>query len=181
MNLLRRCPNSVIWLLESSPAAARNLREEARRRGIDPGRLVFARHKPLAEHLARYKLADLYLDTFPYNGHTTASDALWVGVPVVTYSGETFASRVAASLLYAIGLPELITTSPEAYEDLAHAFATNPAALADVKAKLERQRDTYPLFDTRRSCRHIESAYLEMWGRYQRGEPPASFAVKSQD
>jgi predicted O-linked N-acetylglucosamine transferase (SPINDLY family) len=131
----------------------------------------------LEEHLARHRLADLFLDTLPYNAHTTASDALWMGVPVLTCLGSTFAGRVAASLLNAVGLPELIATSLEQYESLALDIVRDPDRLAALKTKLLRNRETCPLFDTRRFARHIEAAYAVMWERYQRGEPPMSFAV----
>ena len=159
-----------------------NLRREAERCGIDPQRLIFARKvADNADHLARQRLADLFLDTLPYNAHTTASDALWAGLPVLTCLGETFAGRVAASLLRAIGLPELITTSLDEYEALALKLASDPALLATIKSKLVQNRETYPLFNTARFTRHIEAAYITMWERYQRGEPPAAFAVGEED
>jgi predicted O-linked N-acetylglucosamine transferase (SPINDLY family) len=122
--------------------------------------------------LARHRLADLFLDTLPYNAHTTASDALWTGLPVVTCLGTTFAGRVAASLLKALGLEELIAPSLEEYEALALKLAHNPSYLASVKDKLARHRDTFPLFNSERSTRQIEAAYTMMWERYQRGEMP---------
>ena len=144
------------------------------------GRIVFASKLPeLSDYLARQHHADLFLDTLPYNAHTTASDALWAGLPLVTCLGEAFAGRVAASLLKAIGLPELITTSLEDYEALALQLARDPALLGGIKDKLLRNRDTHPLFDTARFTRHLEAAYTAMWQRYQRGEPPAAFAVES--
>ena len=132
----------------------------------------------LDEHLARHRLADLFLDTLPYNAHTTASDALWAGLPVLTCMGNTFAGRVAGSLLNAVGLPELITHSLAEYEALALRLVTTPSLLAGVRAKLAQNRNCYPLFDTERFRRHIESAYITMWERYQRGNPPVSFAVQ---
>ena len=177
MRLLARVPGSVLWLLHSNPAAMRNLRHEAGRQGIAPERLVFAPYAKQDEHLARHRLAGLFLDTVPYNAHTTASDALWAGLPVLTLAGEAFAARVAASLLSAAGLPELITHSIGEYETLALRLAEDAALLADIRAKLARNRLTCPLFDTDRFRRHIESAFLTMWQRYQRGEPPAGFAV----
>jgi predicted O-linked N-acetylglucosamine transferase (SPINDLY family) len=178
LRLLKAVPGSVLWLFASRPVVVQNLREEARRRGADPERLVFAQALPYADYLARMQLADLFLDTSPFNGGTTASDALWAGVPVLTCPGEAFASRMAASLLNAIGLPELITNSLEEYESLALELARNSQRLADIKSKLARNRGTYPLFDTDRFRRHIEAAYVTMWERYQRGEPPASFTVE---
>ena len=177
MQLLRQVDGSVLWLLEDNPAVLRNLQREASARGISPARLVFAPRIRMEDHLARHRLADLFLDTLPYNAHTTASDALWAGLPVLTCVGTTFAGRVAASLLNAVGLAELITKSLEEYEALASKLANDPAMLAGVKAKLAANRESYPLFDTDRFRRHIEAAYITMWERSQRGEPPASFAV----
>ncbi|HSF48790.1 MAG TPA: tetratricopeptide repeat protein [Burkholderiales bacterium] len=181
MRLLDKVEGSVLWLLENNAAAACSLRQEAANRGIAPERLVFAPVIKVEDHLARNRLADLFLDTLPYNAHTTASDALWAGLPVVTCLGTTFPGRVGASLLNAIGLPELITHSLEEYETLALELARNPQRLAAIKSKLAANRNTYPLFDTDRFRRHIEAAYTTMWERYQRGEPPASFAVAPID
>jgi len=177
MRLLQAKEGSVLWLIATNATAESNLRGEAEQRGISSERLIFAPKLPLADHLARSSQADLFLDTMPYNAHTTGSDALWAGVPLVTCLGSTFASRVAASLLKAIGLDELITNSPEGYEALALKLAREPALLASVRAKLKRNRETYPLFDTARFTRHIEAAYVTMWERYQRGEAPEAFAV----
>lgn len=179
MRLLASVDGAVLWLLRDNAPAEANLRAEARRRGIDPARLVFADRRPLGEHLARQRAADLFLDTLPYNAHTTASDALWVGLPVLTCLGQTFAGRVAASLLNAAGLPELVTTSLADYEALARKLAREPERLAEIKSKLARNRDTCALFDTPRFARHIEAAYLRMWEIFQRGEPPRSFAVEA--
>jgi predicted O-linked N-acetylglucosamine transferase (SPINDLY family) len=131
----------------------------------------------LDEHLARHRCADLFLDTLPYNAHTTASDALWAGLPLVTCQGRAFAGRVAASLLQAVGLPELVTTTLADYEALALRLARDPALLAGIRAKLARGRQTQPLFDIDRFRRHIEGAYATMWETWQRGEPPRSFSV----
>nr|QQZ51719.1 hypothetical protein JKL49_12790 [Phenylobacterium glaciei] len=171
MRLLNQVPGSVLWLLESNPAVVRNLRAQAQARGVDPGRLVFAPKVTPEAHLARHRLADLFLDTLPYNAHTTASDALWVGLPLVTCAGQGFAARVAVSLLEAVGLPELITESLEAYEAQALELATQPARLADLKARLAASVQTAPLFDTDLTRRHIEAAYTIAWARHQRGEP----------
>ena len=138
MRILKRVDNSVIWLFEENTKATSNLRKEAEIRGVHPERLIFAKRMPLPDHLARHRLADLFLDTLPYNAHTTASDALWAGLPVLTRIGETFAGRVAASLLNAIGLTELITSTPQAYEALAIDLATNPEKLAAIKHKLAK-------------------------------------------
>jgi protein O-GlcNAc transferase len=178
MRLLGQVEPSVLWLLEDSPLVQRNLKREAAARGVDGERLVFAPRMDPPDHLARHVLADLFLDTRPYNAHTTASDALWMGLPLVTCPGHTFASRVAASLLHAIGMPELVTSSLGEYEELACALARDFARLADIKSKLARNRETSPLFDVAQFTRHLESAYTTMWDRQQRGESPASFAVE---
>ena len=172
MKILKRVDNSVLWLLEGNTKATSNLRKEAEVRGVHPERLIFAKPMPPPDHLARHRLADLFLDTLPYNAHTTTSDALWAGLPVLTRIGETFAGRVAASLLNAIGLPELITATPQAYEALAIELATNPEKMAAIKHKLATNRLTTPLFDTQTFTQHIEAAYTMMYERYQAGLPP---------
>jgi len=177
MRLLSSVEGSVLWLLEGSLIAADNLRREAGKRGVSPERLVFAPRMTLPDHLARHRQADLFLDTFYYNAHTTASDALWAGLPVLTCPGETFASRVAASMLNAIGLPDLITQSPAGYEVLAMELANNPPKLAEIKVRLEKNKRTRPLFDTALFTRHIEAAYFSMWERYQLGLPPVHVHV----
>jgi protein O-GlcNAc transferase len=177
MRLLAKREGSVLWLLQTNPTAAQNLRREAEAHGIAPKRLIFAPVMPFVDHMARIGLADLFLDTLPYNAHTTASDALWAGVPVLTCLGDTFAGRVAASLLKAVGLDELITTSLEDYEILALKLAQDRALLASLREKVERNRETYPLFNTARFARHIEAAYMTMWERQQKGAAPQSFAV----
>ena len=177
MRLLGRIEGSVLWLLQGNPAVSDNIRREAQRRGVAPERIVFAPRVKLEDHLARHRLADLFLDTLPHNAHTTASDALWAGLPVLTRMGTTFAGRVAGSLLNAVGLPELITQTAEDYEALALKLAADAPLLADIKAKLARNRTVFPLFDTDRFRRHIEAAFVTMWERSQRGEPAAGFAV----
>jgi len=177
MCLLAGVPGSVLWLLEDNRDARRNLEQAAASRRVDPARLVFAERVPHWEHLARHRLADLFLDTLPYNAHTTASDALWAGLPLLTCRGTTFAGRVGASLLNAVGLPELVTRSLGEYQALAFRLATNPAELKALRDKLARNRTTHPLFDTQRFCGQLETAYRRMWDRYQRGEPPVSFEV----
>lgn len=162
MRLLKRVPDSVLWLFQDSAPVADNLSKEASARGVDASRLVFAERMPLPEHLARHRCADLFLDTWYYNAHTTASDALWAGLPLVTKIGDTFAGRVAASLLTAIGLPELITETPQAYEELAYELATNHAKLQALKNKLEQNRQTESLFDTPRFTRNLERVYEDM-------------------
>jgi predicted O-linked N-acetylglucosamine transferase (SPINDLY family) len=177
MSLLRQVDKSVLWLLDGTATMRRNLWREAGARGIDPQRLVFAPRIATEDHLARQRLADLFVDTLPCNAHTTASDALWSGLPVLTCAGTTLAGRVAASLLRAIGLPELVTSSLDEYQLLALRLAKEPAALEEIRQKLARNRAVAPLFDTDRFRRHIEGAYVEMWHRNQRGEPPGSFSV----
>ena len=177
MRLLQRVDGSVLWLLGGSSSAPANLRNEAKKRGVAPDRIVFAPRANLGKHLARHRLADLFLDTLPYNAHTTCSDALLMGLPVVTRMGSTFAGRVAASDLLALGLPELVTHSAEEYEALACKLASDGALLAAIKEKLQSNVKTEPLFDSARSARDIEAAYVMMRERHQRGEPPASFAV----
>lgn len=177
MSLLKAVEGSVLWLLEDNSDAMYNLQNEAAQRGVAPERLVFAPRVGLPCHLARHKLADLFLDTLPIGAHTTASDALWVGLPLLTCLGQTFAGRVAASLLQAAGVPELITSSLEVYQAYALRLAREPGQLATLKVKLTHNRDTCPLFDTRRFTRHLEAAYTTMWQRHQRGEHPISFSV----
>ena len=179
MRILRRVPDSVLWLYSDSEEAQANLRSTAAAWGIDGERLVFAKRLPKDRHLERHRLADLFLDTRLYNAHTTASDALWAGVPVLTCMGEMFPARVAASLLQAVGLPELITHSLEAYEERAVRLATRPAELAELRAKLAENRLRTPLFDTERFARHLERAYELMWERHVRGLPPAPLWVPS--
>jgi protein O-GlcNAc transferase len=178
MRLLAQVPGSVLWILGDNAAAGENLRKEAGARGIAPERLVFARRVSVAEYRARCRLADLFLDTLPYNGHGTTSDMLWSGLPVLTCAGTTFAGRVAGSLLHAAGLPELVTSSLERYEALALRLARERALLAELRERLQRNRTSAALFDTKRFCRHLESAFRTMWETSQRGEQPRSFAVE---
>jgi len=178
MRLLKTVDGSVLWLSEPNAAAKNNLRREAETRGVAPDRLIFAPFLPtIDEHLARLTLADLFLDTLPYNAHTTASDALKMGDPVLTTPGATFASRVAASLLHAVGLPELIATSLSEYEALAAKLARDPGALGALKAKLEKNRTTSPLFDTARYTRHLEMAFTEMHQRFRQGAAPGPIVI----
>jgi predicted O-linked N-acetylglucosamine transferase (SPINDLY family) len=173
MRILSRVDGSVLWLARSHPTAAANLRREAACRGIDPDRLVFAdRVDSAPEHLARFRAADLFLDTLPYNAHATAMDALWTGLPVVTRIGGAFPGRVAASLLRTMELPELVTTSPQQYEDLAVALAVDPERLQELREKLAHKRSSSPLFDTPLFARHLEAAYMAMQARHQDGLPP---------
>jgi protein O-GlcNAc transferase len=178
MRLLRSVPGSVLWLLETNELVKRNLRSEAEKRGVDSGRLIFAPIVPSAEHLGRHRHADLFLDTLPCNAHTTASDALWAGLPVLTCSGDTFAGRVAGSLLAAIGMPELITESPEQYEQAALALARDPQRLIALRQKLERNRDAGALFNLPKCTAHIEAAYTRMWQTWCSGRKPTAFSIE---
>jgi protein O-GlcNAc transferase len=179
MRLLRSVPGSVLWLLEANELVKGNLHSEAVKRGVDPGRLIFAPRVPSAEHLGRHRHADLFLDTLPCNAHTTASDALWAGLPVLTCSGDTFAGRVAGSLLTAIGMPELITESLEGYERTALALARDPQRLIALRHKLETNRDASALFDLPKCTLHIEAAYTRMWQNWCSGQKPAAFSIES--
>jgi len=180
MRLLNTVKGSVLWLSYPNASVINKLRRDAASKGVSPERLVFTSYVPRDEdHLARLSLADLFLDTLPYNAHATASDALWAGVPVLAVAGASFPGRVAASLLHAIGMKELIAPSLADYEQRALQLAGNPSELSALKAKLARQRDTQPLFDTARFTRNLERAYEAMWDRSQRGLPPASFAIES--
>jgi protein O-GlcNAc transferase len=181
MRLLQAVEGSVLWLSLRYPEAQGNLRREAQARGVDPDRLVFAQRVPeIADHLARHRLADLFLDTLPYNAHATASDALWAGLPVLTCCGKTFGARVAASLLQAVGLPELVTESLAEYEALGLRLARDPELLGGLRHRLEQNRRSHPLFDTQRLCRHLEDAYATMWEIAQSGQAPRSFDVPAR-
>jgi len=173
MRLLQQVPGSVLWLLRSSDATCANLEAQARAHGVDPGRIVWALHMPLEQHLARHACADLFLDTLYCGAHTTCSDALWAGLPVLTVDGATFASRVAASLLKAAGLPELVTRTLASYEALALALARSPQRLAELRERLAAGRWTCPLFDTPLFARRIESAFQAMCERRSHGLAPA--------
>lgn len=180
MDLLDRVPGSVLWLLQKTPAVRANLKREAFAHGIDPDRVIFTDTMPNDKHLARHALADLFLDSLPCTAHTTASDALWAGLPVLTCIGPSFAGRVAASLLNAAGLPDLITNSVEAYSATALRLARNPEELAAVKARLAQNRLSCPLFDTPKYVGALEAAYVRMSEQYRAGQPPASFAIDSR-
>jgi protein O-GlcNAc transferase len=177
MRLLRQIDGSVLWLLGGDSYLEGNLRKEAESRGVNPARLIFAPRIKYENYLARFRLADLFLDTYPFNAGTTASDALWAGLPIVTYSGEAFVSRMAGSLLNAVGLPELITQTPQEYEELAIELATNPKKLAAIKQKLSQNRLTEPLFNTQLFTHHVEAAYTAIYERYQVGLPPDNIYV----
>ena len=177
MDLLRAVPQAVLWLKDDNRWATAAFKEHAQAGGIDPARLIFAQGQPLAAHLARLTLADLALDCAPYGSHTTASDALWAGVPQIAYRGDTFAARVSASLVTAIGLPELIVRSPEEYRALAIRLANDRAALVQIKNRLAANRLTTPLFDSRLFVRHLEAGYQAMWQRAVAGLPPDHIAI----
>lgn len=177
MRLLQAVPDSVLWLLADNPEAQTNLRREAQARGVDPERLHFAPRVDLPEHLARQGCADLFLDTLPCNAHTTASDALWAGLPLLSCRGSSFAGRVGASLLHAAGLPELVVDSLAAYEAMALRLAREPALLAGLRRRLGRANASLPLFDSARFTRHLEAAYVEMVRRHAAGHAPAAFEV----
>jgi protein O-GlcNAc transferase len=179
MRLIRSTPGSVLWLLEANELVKGNLRSEAGKRGVDSGRLIFAPVVPSAEHLGRHRHADLFLDTLPCNAHTTASDALWAGLPVLTCRGDTFAGRVAGSLLTTIGMPELITESLEEYEQTALAQARDPQRLIALRQKLENNRDASALFDLPKLTGNIEAAYARMWQTWLSGQKPAAFSIES--
>ena len=179
MRLLRSAPGSVLWLLETNGLVKGNLRSEAGKRGVDPARLIFAPVVPPAEHLGRHQHADLFLDTLPCNAHTTASDALWAGLPVLTCSGDTFAGRVAGSLLMAMGMPELVTESLEAYQQTALALARDPQRLDALRQKLQEKRDTSALFDLPKLTGNIEAAYVRMWQTWLSQKKPVAFSIES--
>jgi predicted O-linked N-acetylglucosamine transferase (SPINDLY family) len=177
MRILERVPGSVLWLLGHAEPVRDNLRREAAARGIEPARLVFAARRPYADYLSAFGLADLYLDTVPFNAGTTASDVLWAGLPLLTCSGRAFAARMAGSLLRSAGLPELITHDLAGYEVRAVELALQPARLETLRRRLQVNRLSRPLFDTARFCRHLEAAYAHMWERHRAGAGPAGFAV----
>jgi len=178
MRLLEKVKGSVLWLLKANKFAEKNLRKAAQSHNIDPDRLIFAEHKPLPEHLARHRLADLFLDTFNYNAHTTASDALWAGLPIVTKMGESFASRVAGSLLNATEMPELITNTTQEYENLALRLANNPDELKMLTKKLKANLGTTALFDSKLYTKHLEDAFTKMVSRLNQGLPASHLYIE---
>lgn len=177
MELLKQVPGSVLWLLQKTPEVRANLKREAFAHGVDPNRIVFADQMPNDRHLARHAAADLFLDSLPCTAHTTASDALWAGLPLLTCLGSTFAGRVAASVLDAVGLPELIAPSVSDYAKTALRLAQNPDEIGALRAKLSANRTTSPLFDTPNYVRALEQSYTHMSQRYRSGRPPESFAL----
>jgi len=179
MRMLHAVEGSVLWLMDHNELGTRNLKREAQARGIDPSRLIFAPRMKLPEHLARHRLADLFLDTLPYNAHTTASDALWAGLPLLTCMGKSFAARVAGSLLMAMDLPELITHTQADFEAKAIEYAKDPIALNSVRSKLLKNLATTPLFNAELFTHHLEQAYRIMYSRWQAGLPAEHFAVEA--
>jgi predicted O-linked N-acetylglucosamine transferase (SPINDLY family) len=179
MRILERVDGSVLWLNADSGAADDNLRREAAARGVDAARLIFAKRLSVPDYLARYRIADLFLDTLPYNAGTTASDALWAGLPVLTCTGEAFASRMAASLLSAVDLPELITSTQAVFEAVAVELASHPARLDDIKRKLQHNRLITPLFDTQLFTKHIEATFFKMHQLSQDGILPQHLEIAS--
>jgi protein O-GlcNAc transferase len=177
MKILDAAPDSLLWLIEFTPPMVENLKREAEKHGIAPERLIFAPHLPAERHLARFALADLFLDTLPCNAHTTASEALWAGVPVLTLPGTTFAGRVASSILKAARLPDLIASSLDEYQAMAIAFARRPELIAAIKTRLKANLGATPLFDTRLFTRRLEAAFATMHARHAAGLPPENFAV----
>ncbi|MDB4133314.1 hypothetical protein N9608_07530, partial [Amylibacter sp.] len=177
MRLLTKVKNSVLWLRESNQFSSINMKNEAQKRKVDPSRLVFANKAPMDEHLARHRLADLFVDTFVFNAHTTASEALWAGLPVVTKVGQGFAARVGGSLLNAVGLPELITQTEKDYEALILELATNPKKLAKIKERLATNRLTQPLFNTELYTKHLENGYQQAYQNYFDGNLPQKIIV----
>jgi len=180
MDLLRDVPDSVLWLLPENPQAAANLRREAAARGIADERLIFSAKQPPAEHLARYALADLFLDTLPCSAHTTASDALWAGLPVLTCVGDTFAGRVGASVVRAAGLPELVAGTPDDYARIARRLAAHRDELSALRARLMRDHATCPLFDSVRTTRDLERLYHRMWQRLTSGAAPGPIDLDAE-
>jgi predicted O-linked N-acetylglucosamine transferase (SPINDLY family) len=172
MRILKAVDGSVLFLYAENHWVEKNLKNEAIKRGVDGSRLVFGKSMPSDEYLARYQVCDLFLDTFPYNAGTTASDALWAEIPILTLSGESFASRMAASILNAVGLPELITSTQKDYEELAIELAMNPKKFTDIKLKLVNNRMTTHLFNTPLFTKNIEAAFIKMYSQYQNSLQP---------
>ena len=175
--ILKRAPNSVLWLMSNSPRNEENLRKAFRASGIAANRIIFCARTGYQEHIDRIQAADLGIDTFPVNGHTTTSEQLWGGLPVLTMKGTNFASRVSESLLNAIGLPELVGKNLQDYEDMAVELANNREKVTAYKAHLAEQRYIAPLFDAERFCKHLEQAFVTMADRAKRGEAPDHFDV----
>lgn len=176
-SILKQVEGSLLWLLEDNALASGNLRCEIQKRGVDPNRLIFAPRVAPETHLARISAADLFLDTGPYNAHTTTSDAIWVGLPVLSIMGKSFASRVASSLIYAAGIPELVVETEEAYVDLAVDLASNPDKLNTFRNRLLTTYAEVPLFDSVKFTNNLENLYLQMQERHTSGLPPAQITA----
>ena len=177
MRILKKINNSVLLLLEDNIKTSENLKKEAAKKGINSNRIIFVRRIPMEEHLARHKIADLFLDTYPYGAHTASSDALWTGLPIVTLTGQSFASRVAGSILTAIDIPELITQTKEEYENLILDLATNKNKLNQIKEKLSKNILTKPLFNTKLYTKNIESAYIKIYERHLKNLPVENIEI----
>ena len=178
MKVLKKIEGSVLWLIKDSNEGVKNLKKEAEKRGVNPDKIIFAENMPISEHLARHKMADLFIDTFPCNAHTTCSDALWSGLPVITLMGQSFASRVSGSLLNAVDLNELITTTEKDYEDLIINVAKDSKKLKIIKNKLKNNRITQPLFNTKIYTNKIESAYKKIYEKYHSDLPLENIEIK---
>jgi predicted O-linked N-acetylglucosamine transferase (SPINDLY family) len=178
MRILRRVEGSVLWLYCKTPETIKNLLRRAESRGVSANRIVFASFATMDVYLSRFSLADLFLGSFPYNAGATCNDALWAGLPVLTCAGDTYVSRMAGSLLTALGLPELITRSLGDYEAQAVKLATQPAELKSIRQRLIEQRERSPLFDMAGFVRNLEKAFLQMQRSWRRGEQPVPFAVQ---
>ena len=178
MRILNRVKGSVLWLLETDEISYKNLKKEATNRDVDSSRIIFAKRVSVSEHLSRHRAADLFIDTFPYSAHTTCSDSLRAGLPVLTIQGETYASRVSSSLLNVLDLKELITHSSKEYEDMAVELANNKSKLKDIKNKLDVNKDKTPLFNTKLFASHIEQAYFEIYKKYNESKKPENIEIK---
>jgi predicted O-linked N-acetylglucosamine transferase (SPINDLY family) len=178
MKILTAVPNSVIWLSPAPYRAAQNIHNFARKLGVDSNRIIFSNREDKSEdHLARQRLADLFLDSFPHNAHATSCDALWAGLPILTRIGQGYAARVAASLLNAVGMPEMVTTTTDDFINKAICIANTPGESERLKAKLAQNLLSMPLFNTERYARNLEKAYTIMMERYQNGEAPSAINI----
>jgi predicted O-linked N-acetylglucosamine transferase (SPINDLY family) len=178
MKILKKIEGSVLWLIKDSNEGVNNLKKEANKRGINPDKIIFAKRMTISEHLARHKMADLFIDTFPYTAHTTCSDALWSGLPVITLMGQSFASRLSGTLLNAVGLNELIATTEKDYEDLIINLAKDSNQLKIIKNKLEKNKINQPIFNTKLYTKKIESAYKEIYKRYHSDLPLENIEIE---
>ena len=177
MNILRRVPESVLWLSQSNSAAISNLKKEAQSFGIDPNRIIFAEKIPHDEYMVRHKFANIFLDTFYYNAGSTAVCALASGLPIITLAGSTYASRMSSSINNSAGLPELICTTIEGYENMAVYYATHTEKLIRIKEKLTKNKEAEPLFNIKQFVGYLDKAYLKMWEVYKNGKRPQSFNI----